>query len=83
MPQNFAELVGAALDMISLVIPLIFTFTLVIIIWKVIDSWVVNAGDPKKIDEGRQYALWGVLVLVIMSSVWAIVRLLRNSVFGI
>lgn len=82
MPRNFAELVDFFLYMISLLVPLIFGLALLVIIWKVIDAWVFHAGDPKKLEEGRQYALWGILVLVVMSSVWAIIRIFRSSLFG-
>lgn len=81
-PANFAELVDVFLELISLVIPLIFALTLLLIVWKMVDAWIWNAGDTKKIEEGKQYALWGVLALVVMSAVWAIVAILRSSIFG-
>ena len=81
MPQNFAELVDLFLGFISLLIPLVFSLALLFIVWRVIDAWVLHADDPKKLEEGRQYALWGVLVLVVMSSVWGLVALLRSSFF--
>ncbi len=82
MPYDFAELVDMFLGFIELLVPFIFSLALLVIVWKIIDAWVINAGDTKKIEEGRQYAVWGVLVLVVMSTVWAIVRLLRSSIFG-
>ena len=81
-PNNFAELVDMFLGFISLLVPFVFSLALVFIVWKVIDAWVINAGDVKKVEEGKSYAIWGVVVLVVMSSVWAIVRLLRSSIFG-
>lgn len=81
MPNNFAELVDVFLGIISLIIPLLFSLALLVIVWKIIDSWVLNADKPNKVDEGKQYAVWGVLVLVLMSSIWGIVSLLRASLF--
>lgn len=81
-PGNFAELVGFFIGIFELIIPFIFSLTLLVIIWKIIDSWIINADNTSKIDEGKQYVLWGVIVLVIMSSVWGILRLLRSSLFG-
>lgn len=78
-PQNFSDVVAGLLDIISLIIPLIFTITLLVIIWKVIDAWILNAGDETKVREGKQVALIGVIALVIMSGVWGIVALLRSS----
>lgn len=82
MPRNFAELVGIFIEMLSLVVPLLFALALLFIAWKLIDAWIINAGDVKKIEEGKKYAFWGVLVLVVMSTIWAILRLLRGSLFG-
>ncbi len=70
------------LGFIELLVPFVFSLALLVIVWKVIDAWVINAGDTKKIEEGRQYAVWGIVVLVVMSTVWAIVRLIRSSIFG-
>jgi len=81
-PSNFAELVGVFIDILSLVIPFIFGLSLLIIIWKVVDAWIINGGDADKIEEGRNVALWGIIVLVIMSGIWAILRILRSSIFG-
>lgn len=81
-PGNFKELVGMFINMLSLLIPLIFGLALLYIVWKVVDAWIIHGDDPKKIDEGRQYAIVGVVALVIMSGVWGIVALLRSSFFG-
>lgn len=82
MPQNFAELVQSFLEILSLIVPLLFSLALLVIIWRLVDAWIINAGDVKKLEEGRKYALWGIIILVIMSTIWAILRLLRNSLFG-
>lgn len=81
-PKNFAELVDFFIGLLSLVIPLIFSLALLFLIWKIIDAWVINADNPTKVEEGRQYALWGVLVLVVMSAIWGILALLQGSIFG-
>lgn len=82
MPRNFGELVDVFLGFISLLVPLIFSLALLVIVWKVIDAWVINAGDSGKIEEGKKFALWGVLVLVVMSALWGVIAVLRSSIFG-
>lgn len=82
-PQSFAELVSEFLYLISLIIPLIFALTFLFIAWKIIDAWILNGGDESKVQEGKQTALIGILVLVVMSSIWGILALLRSSIFGI
>ena len=81
-PRSFAELVDLFIGLLSLIIPLIFTLALLFIIWKIVDSWILNSDNTTKVDEGKQYALWGVLVLVVMSAIWGILALLRSSIFG-
>ncbi|MEX0917791.1 MAG: hypothetical protein WDZ93_01410 [Candidatus Paceibacterota bacterium] len=82
-PQNFSELVGDLIYLISLVIPIIFSLTLVVIIWKIVDAWIFNPGEPTKIAEGKQTALIGIIALVIMSGIWGILSILRYSLFGV
>lgn len=86
-PNNFAELVGQLLGILSLAIPLIFSLTLLVIVWKIVDTWIINVGagekgNAKKVEEGKQYVVVGVIVLVIMSGIWGILSILRASLFG-
>jgi hypothetical protein len=79
--NNFADLVDAFIEIISLAIPLIFTLTLIIIVWKVIDAWIINGGDESKVEEGKNTILVGVLALVVMSGIWGILSILQSSLF--
>lgn len=80
-PTTFAELVGVFLGLINLLIPLVFSVAFLVIVWKIVDAWVINAGDESKRAEGKATALIGVVVLVVLVSVWGILTLLRNSIF--
>ena len=80
--QTFADLVGTFTSILNSFIPLIFGITFLVIVYGVIQAWVVNGGDPEKIKSGRNIALAGVIGLVVMSSVWGIVALLRDGLFG-
>jgi len=81
-PKNFSELVGLIIGIIEPVISLLFAVALLVMVWKLIDAWIINPGDTKKLEEGRQYAIWGIIGLVIMSTIWAIVRMIQGSLFG-
>lgn len=78
-PTTFAELVGLFLWTIQLIIPLIFAVTLLFLVWKIVDAWILGGGDVNKVEEGKKYALIGVVALVVMSSVWGILNLLRST----
>lgn len=81
-PRNFAELVDLLIGILSLLIPLIFALALLFIIWRIVEAWIINADNATKVEEGRQYALWGIIALVVMSAIWGILALLRSSIFG-
>lgn len=79
--RNFADLVNVFLALIAGLVPLIFAVTLLVLVWKIVQLWIINPGDAGKIAEGKQVVVVGVLVLVVMSGVWGIVALLRSSLF--
>lgn len=80
--NSFAELVRTLLDFISLLIPLIFAATFLVIAWRLIDAWILHGGDSEKVKEGKSTALIGIIALVIMSAIWGIVAVLRSSLLG-
>ncbi len=80
-PQNFAQLVNIFLGLIGLLIPLLFGLSLIVFLWGITQAWILGAGDTTKVDKGKQIALAGIIGLVVMSSVWGIVALLRDSLF--
>ena len=80
-PTSFAGLVDGILGIINTLIPALFALVFVFFVWKIIDSWILNAGDETKRNEGKQYALWAVLMFVLMVSTWGIVAMMRASFF--
>ena len=81
-PTTYQGLVSHIIGIINLIIPTLFGLLFVYFIWKMVDSWIINAGDEKKVEEGKKYAIAAVLVFVLMVSVWGIVSMLKQSVFG-
>jgi hypothetical protein len=79
--ENFSDLVATFIDMITLLIPLIFALTFLLITWKVIDAWIINGGDESKVEEGKQTILVGIIALVVMSGIWGILAVLQSSLF--
>ena len=80
-PTTYKELVASIIDIVNLIIPALFAVLFVFFIWKIIDSWIINAGDTTKIEEGRKYATAAVITFVIMIITWGIVNLLQVSFF--
>jgi len=77
--MKYAELIDEIIGFINVLIPAMFALVFVYFIWKMIDAWVLHAGDPNKIEEGKTFALTAVFVLVVALSVWGIVAIIRTS----
>jgi hypothetical protein len=77
--ENFSDLVSEFIDIISLLVPLIFAITFLIIIWKVVDACIINVGDESKIQEGKNTIFVGIIALVVMSGIWGILSILQSS----
>lgn len=80
-PSTLAELVAFFLGIINSLIPLLFGVVFLVIVWKLIDAWILHADDATSREEGQTIAITGVVVMVIMVSVWGILNLLKNSLF--
>ena len=80
-PTTYKGLVNLIIELVNVIVPGIFALIFVYFVWKVIDAWVINAGDETKRSEGKQYAFTAFIVFVVMISVWGIVAMLRNSMF--
>ena len=78
---NFTDLVNTFIGLISEAIPLLFGLTLLIIIWKIVDAWIINGGEESKIEEGKKTIFVGIIALVIMSGIWGILQVLQYSLF--
>lgn len=81
-PTTYSGFVSLVIDIINILISALFGLLFVYLIWKVIDTWILNPGDQAKREAGKKYALSAVVVMVIMISAWGIVAMIKQSVFG-
>lgn len=79
---TFELLVNEVVGFINVLIPAIFALVFVYLMWRVIDSWVLHAGEDGKREEGKQYVIAAVIAFVVMVSAWGIIALIRNFVFA-
>lgn len=80
--SNFKDVVNFFIGMIELLIPLVFGLTLLVITWKVVDTWIIHGNDGAKVEEGKNFLIVGVIALVVMSGVWGILNILQSSLFN-
>ncbi len=82
-PTTYAGLVEFFLGLIgTLLIPGIFLIVFLYSVWKIFDAWVIDVADERKRSEGKRFVVIAILSFVLMVSVWGIVGLLKNSIFG-
>ncbi len=79
-PRTFGELANL------LVLILNNATTVLIVLGIVVYFFGISTNILKFSEEGgeklRQYFFWGVIVLFVMVSIWGILRLLQNTLFG-
>lgn len=79
-PTDFKGLVDGILTLVSYIIPLIFSVMFLYFIWRIIDAWVINAGDEKKREEGKLFLVIAIVAFVLMMTIWGIVGVLKDAV---
>lgn len=82
--MTFAQFVGSGNTGIlglfnTVVVPVIFALALLVFIWGLVQYFFIHGGEDTKRAEGRQFALWGILGLVVLFSVWSLVNLLLST----
>lgn len=80
---NFGDFVTVVTDLIQLLVIGIFSLTFLVLVWTITKTWIISGGDQMEIEKGKHTVTVGVIVLVIMSGIWGILALLRQSVFGL
>ncbi len=48
----------------------------VIFLWGVIQYVIGSQGDPKKLEQGKNIMIWGIVGLAVMVSAWGIVAMI-------
>jgi len=76
---NFAWLVGQTIDIIAVLVALIFATAFLVLLWKIMQGFIVNGADAYAMKEVKTNILAAVIMLIVMASVWGIVALVRSS----
>ncbi len=81
---TFAQFIGSGTTGIigiinTVILPVIVAFMFVIFVWGIVKYFFLNVDDEKARESGRQFALWSVLGLVVLFSVWGLVNILLST----
>jgi hypothetical protein len=75
-PRNLKDVIQIFIDYLGYAIPLIFSLAIVAFLWG-IAQYFFSMGEKK--EEARQLALWGIIALFVMISMWGLVRILSGT----
>ncbi len=78
MPDNLSDLVVIFLRIINLLVTLIFALSILVFFWGLV-KFILNAGDSKSHEEGKELIIWGLISLFVMVSIWGILRFVYND----
>jgi uncharacterized membrane protein HdeD (DUF308 family) len=73
--MTFATFVDSIVVFIdSYILPLFYALALVFFVWGIYRLFFSESEEKQK--EGRQFAIWGIVGLVVLASVWTLVQML-------
>lgn len=77
--MNLQNLISSATNiLVDLLIPIIAAIALLIFFWGLFRS-IAKGGDARGVEEGRSIAVWGLLTLFVMVSVWGLVHFIQSG----
>ncbi|MDB5238135.1 MAG: protein of unknown function with transrane region [Candidatus Kaiserbacteria bacterium] len=79
-PRTFSDLADLIVSLFDAGVGLLITAALVIYLFGISRS-IFKAGEEGK-EALRTYVLWGILTIFLMVSIWGILQLLQNTLFG-
>lgn len=82
--MTFREFVGEGSTGIigiinTAIVPLLLSLAFFYFVWNAVQYFFIQGNNEKKRIEGRQFVMWGILGLVVLFSVWAIVKLALST----
>lgn len=79
-PKTFSQLADLVVDLFDAGVGLLITAALVIYLFGITRS-IYKSGEEGK-ESLRTYLFWGILTIFIMISIWGILQLFQNTLFG-
>jgi hypothetical protein len=78
--QSISSLLALVSNTLGALVYIVMSLGLLVFLWGVV-QYVIAGSDDKK-DAAKHVMLWGIIGLFVMSCVWGIVGLLKDTVWG-
>lgn len=79
--NTFQELAFDVVEILDTATFTLIIFGLVVYFWGIATN-IPHFGDEKGAEKQKSFFFWGLVVLFVMVSIWGIIQLLRNTLFG-
>lgn len=77
--RPFEQILQQITGFIDALVPVIFAIAFIVFIWGIFQYFIFGGADEEKRKMGRQLAVWGIIGMAIMFSVWGLVRILTGT----
>lgn len=78
--MTFADYVNGIIGLgNTVVVPLIFAVAVAAYLFGIFKYFILNGGNEEGRTKGRQFAVWGLLGIVVLFSVWGLVNILLST----
>jgi hypothetical protein len=80
LAQDFGWLLGLVANtayLFQTIVPVLIMVAVALFIWGLV-LFIFSSGDEKKLDEGKQRMMWGVIALFFIVTIWGLVALLQQ-----
>ncbi len=81
-PSDFRGFVALLLDLINGIIGFVLAILFVVVIWGIINGWVIHGADEKGVESGKNVLVAGIIAFVVIVGFWGIVAIIKSSFFG-
>lgn len=62
-----------------ILVPILMAVAFIVFLWGIYKYFILGAADEKNREDGRQFALWGIIGFVIILSLWGIVNIFMGT----
>ena len=82
--MTFADFVGSGSTGVigainTVIVPIIFVLAFLIFVWGMVKYFFIHGDSETSREEGRYFAVWGVIGMVILFAIWGIVNILLST----
>lgn len=76
--STVTDIINYIIALLSILNPILFSLAFIVFFWG-LSKYILNSGSKDEIEKGRNYMLWGILVLFILVSFRVIISFISSD----